>query len=102
MTEVIVTAVIFTIAAAGVFTVLATFRSQGTQSTRRLEAAYVGKSVIENLRSSVSAENWDDPASPLSLGTHQETVNNFEIIYTLTDIPGLGVRRLTLNVTYPD
>ncbi len=102
MTEVIITAVIFTIAAAGVFTVLSTFRVQGTQSTKRLEAAYAGKSVIENLRSSVSAESWNDPASPLAVGTHQQTVGNFQIIYTLTDIPNLGVRKLTMDVTYPD
>ena len=102
MTEVIIAAIIFAIAAAGVFTLLSTFRVQGRQSTHRLEAAYVGKSVIENLRSSVSAENWNDPNSSLAVGSHQQAVGNFQIDYTLTDVPDLGVRRLTMNVTYPD
>ena len=101
MTEVIITAVIFTIAAAGVFTVLSTFRIQGTQSTRRLEAAYAGKSFIESLRSSVSAEDWNDPNGAFAPGiVHTQTVGNFEVNYILTDVPGSDIRRLTMNVTY--
>ena len=103
MTEVIITAVIFTMAATGVFTALSSFRIQGTESSHRLEAAYVGRSVIENLRSAVSAQTWDDPNSPVAPGVvHTQTIGSFEVQYLLTDVPGLGVRRLTMNVTYPD
>ena len=102
MTEVIITAVIFTIAATGVFTALSSFRVQGTQSSHRLEAAYVGQSVIESLRSAVSAGSWNDPNSTLAPGDHTQTIGIFQVNYSITDVPGLDVRRLTMNVTYPD
>jgi type II secretory pathway pseudopilin PulG len=101
--EIIITAVIFILAAVGIMTTISAIRPQGGDSSRKLEALYAGKNVIEELRDYIDANTWDDAASNLATGvTRTRTVGDFTVNYILTDEPGLNIRKLTMNVTYPD
>ncbi len=100
MAEVLVTAVIFVLAAVGIFATISMLRPQGMESKERLEAAYVGKSVIEELRGYVDERVWDDETSPLAPGMHNSEIGNYVVDWHVSDDdPELGVRYLTMNVS---
>lgn len=98
--EVIVTAVVFVIAVAGILSTVAMFRPQGKEASQKIEAAYVGKGIIDDLRQQVNAEDWD--TGNLIAGTYSTTVGIYTVNYTITDEPSLGLRHLAMNITYPD
>lgn len=103
LVEVIVTAIIFALAAFGILTTVSILKPQGASSSRRLQAAYLGKQVIEDLRSSVDARTWNNASGPLAPGVlHNTTIGNFSINYILEDVPGLNLRKLTMNIHFPD
>lgn len=106
MVEVIVTAIIFTIAAAGILTTVSMLKPHSAQSVRRLEAAYVGKSIIDELREQVDADTWNSAGvSDLETGVlFSDTIGIYNVIWWLEDVPGSngGVRQLFMNVTYPE
>jgi len=106
--EVIISSIIFIIAAAGILTAVSTFQSQaGGNTSKRLEAVYAGKQVIDELRSEVDAETWD--SGNLTTGLHSTTVLGYDVNYYLTDVPsgcaawgGCIARKMTMNIYYDD
>ena len=100
--EVIVTSVVFVIAAAGILSTVAMFRPQGQEASLKIEAAYIGKGVIDDLRQQVNAEDWFDPGSALEPGNYTRTIGIYTVDYEITDEPSLGLRKLTMNITFPD
>ena len=99
LAEVLVTAVIFTIAAFGIFATISMLRPQSMDSKQRLDAAYIGKSVIEELRASVDASSWDNENSLLAPGVvRSEEQGDYTVNWSLEDVENLGVRELTMNV----
>lgn len=103
--EVIVTSVIFILAAAGILTTISMLRPQGEESARKLQAAYIGKGIIDDLRSQIDARTWNDSGGNFAVGTPY-TINSIDGVYNVTyffeDVPGLGLRKLTMNVDFPD
>ena len=99
--EVIVTAVVFVVAAAGILSTVAMFRPQGKEASLKIEAAYIGKGIIDDLRQQVNAEDWNNTTSILWPGTYNATFGSFNIDYIITE-PTSGLRYLTMNITYPD
>ena len=105
LVEVVVASLIFGIATAGLFSV---FRSQGGTSERtekRLEAVYVARTILEELRTRVDPENWSNAGGVLTLGTHVQNITppNSTITYTATynvTEPRPGIRRVDLTVTW--
>ncbi|MFT7538660.1 MAG: Tfp pilus assembly protein PilV [Lysobacterales bacterium] len=106
--EVTIAAIIFTIAAFGLMSSITMLSPETAISSQRLEAAYIGRSLLDELRSDVDASsNWLDAGHPLYSGT---TINRtislgtiqYNVSYRLEDIPGLDVRRMTMNIEYPD
>lgn len=105
MVEVIVTAIIFTLAATGIFTTISMLRPHSGESVRRLEAAYVGKGVIDELREFVDASTWDDANGNLALSkVYDELFGIYNVVWFFEEVPGTNgaVRQLFMNVTYPD
>ena len=105
ITEVIVAAVIFTIAMAGIFTSISNLRQPAAESSQEVTAAFIGKKILDNLRTQVSAQTWNGVDGLLSLGTHSNsvTVGNmiYDVMYNVENDPaGTGARRVTLNVTW--
>lgn len=102
MIEVIVTSVIFIIAAAGILTTVSMLKPVTTISTKKIEAAYIGKGIMDQLRKEVDAATWNSPASPLAPGTHNVPAGDYNVTYVISEEPGSNLRRLTMNVVWPD
>ena len=102
LVEIVVTSVIFLLAGVGIFTSIAMLRPHGGESSKKLEAGYIAKRVLDQLRSSVDASTWDDPdpASPLHPGLHTCSIGDFTVTYILINDAVLDVRQLFMNVTY--
>lgn len=49
---------------------------KSASSTRKLEAAYAGKSVIDRLSSQVNADSWRDPFGNYQIGREYQTMVN--------------------------
>lgn len=110
--EVIVTAVIFAIAAIGIFSTISMLRATSQGSVQdgggKLGAAYAGKRVLEDLRGKLDPAEWIANAGPLGRGImHTNIIGGYTVNYYLVDVPGdfpqdLAPRRLFMNVYYPD
>ena len=108
--EVTVTAVVFAIAVFGLMASMTMLQPDAVVSSKRLEAAYIGKSIIDNFRSDVNAESWyfgnsDDPLNPDG-GSQTRTITrggiDYDITYEIITVPGMDLRKLTMNIEYPD
>ena len=100
--EVLVTAVIFVVASLGIFTAISMLRPHGIESAKKLEAAYVGKRMIEELEGKVDARMWDNSESPIFPGDHGDVITgmyaNYTVNWHIED--AAGVRSLSMNVNY--
>ena len=102
--EVVITAVIFMIAAFGIFSAISMLRPHGVESAKKLQAAYVALGVYSTLRGKVDADYWDNASGFLAVNVvHTNTFiniypsGNYQVNWILTDDP-LGIRRLEMNV----
>lgn len=107
--EVIVTAVIFMLAAFGIMTTVSMLRPHTREVSREIEAAYHAKNMMDYLRGQVDAAAWEANTGPLATGvTHSNIIGDYTINWSLTavnpaDYPaGLAPRKLSLNAYYPD
>ncbi len=97
--EIVITSIIFIIAAFGIFTSIASFSPKGKNSSKRLEAAYIGRRVLDELRSHVDARVWDKKESGLLTGeSYATTLGNYTVKWQLADVPDLKLRRLLMNI----
>jgi len=99
--EIIVTSVVFVVAAAGILSTVAMFRPQGREASQKIEAAYIGKGIIDDLRQHVNAENWGLASSNLAVDTYNTTIGDYSVNWKITE-PTEGLRYLTMNITFPD
>ena len=101
--EIIVTSVIFLLAGLGIFTSISMLRPHGSESAQKLEAAYIGKRVLDQLRGAVDASTWNLASSPLAPNVpHSQNINGYIVNYVLVDMPGLDIRQLFMNIYYQD
>ena len=100
--EVAVTAVIFILATAGILSTVSMLKPHGRESTKKIEAAYIGKGIIDQLRKEVHATPGSLFGSNLSIGTHTLTpIGDYNVTYVIT-APTSDLRQLTMNITWPD
>lgn len=101
-----IAAIVFVIAVTGVLATIGNIKKPSARTDRSLTAAYVGQQVLEDMRTNVDAGAWDDPGSPLSLGTHNgsKPVNGVTYTYTYTVVqdPVSKARQVTITVNWPD
>lgn len=102
LVEVIVTSVIFVLAAFGIFTTMTMLRPHTTESSRKLEATYVGKQMVEELEGKVDARMWNNSTSPIYPGAHNTYINGMYANYLVSwDIADLGgVRSLNMSISW--
>jgi len=107
MIEVIVASLVFAIAAAGIFATSAALNRPSEVSDEKLKAAFLGKQILESLRTAVNDDTWMDPSSDLALGSHPAA--NLIVIggvsyncsyFVMPDPSGSRGRRVDLNVTW--
>lgn len=99
--EVIIAAIIFTVAAFGIFTSIASMRPEGADSSEKLEAALMAKGKLEEFRRALSPDSWNN--GDLSIGTNKTvTENGYTYTWTVSDGGAMDdyVRRVDLTITY--
>jgi Tfp pilus assembly protein PilV len=107
--EVIITSIIFMLAAFGILTTVSMLRPAGQESYREVEASYHAKNMMDYLRDQVNATTWADNTGPLATGVaHSQTIGDYTVNWYLTEVnpgeypAGLAPRKLMMNVYYPD
>jgi len=99
--EVIVTSIVFSVAAISIFATISMVRPQSSSASQQLEAAYIGRQVMDELRGKIDANTWNDSGSDYAVDViHTKNYGVYTVNYLLTDDPNLDVRRLSLNVYY--
>jgi hypothetical protein len=105
--EVAVTAVIFILATVGIISTVSALKPHARESTKKIEAAYVGKGIIDELRKEVNAAPGGVFfGNNLSIGTHTRsaittTGTAYTVTYDVTE-PIPNVRKVTMTVTWPN
>jgi hypothetical protein len=107
MVEIIITAAIFSVAAAGIYATVASVNPKGISSTKKLEAAYIGKSVMEQLKGSVAGGTAWGPGGTLSIGPHTVSPSpgvtvSYNVIAdpSFSADPTMAPRQVTMTITY--
>jgi len=105
MVEVIVASLIFSLAAAGIFATVSSLNQPSQDSDEEVRAVFIGKQVLESLRTAVSANTWD--TGPLAIGdtyTGNSIIVDgisYDWVYAVEADPyGTGARKVILNVTW--
>jgi hypothetical protein len=102
VTEVVIASIIFAIAAAGILATVSFLKPQSTTSAKRLEAAYIGKSILEELRQNVDLDAWDTAGGDLDPAVaHSITIGDYTVDWTVTDVFGDNtLRKVDMTITY--
>ena len=108
--EVLVAAVIFGIAALGVYMAIAGIQKPVAKSNRSLVAAYFGQRVLDNLRSEVDARKWDDTSSglyPTAVGQPKVISDQiggviYNAVYDVQEDSVSKARKVTMNIVWDD
>jgi len=103
--EVLISAVLFSIAALGMFSTLSMMRVSSDVSDKRLGAAYFGRQCLEQLRAKVDQRAFSgaDYTNELSLGVHNCPVDPngvYSATYTVTEDATTKARKVNLSVTW--
>jgi len=111
MVEVVVAAVIFALTAAGFYATISALTAPAELSTKAVTAAFLGKQKLEELRTAVNADDWEesDPTKYTLVKNHKydtlPPINidgiDYTIEYTVSDDdPATGGREVSLTVTW--
>jgi prepilin-type N-terminal cleavage/methylation domain-containing protein len=92
MVEVVVAAVLFAVASAGIFATIS-LTNRTAESGLRVQAATFAKEVLDQLNSAVDASTWKDPNNRLSPGIHN---------VPLGSVPDFPACSATYEVSQPD
>ncbi|MBF0478158.1 MAG: hypothetical protein HQL26_01620 [Candidatus Omnitrophica bacterium] len=107
MVEVVITAVIFLIAAAGIMATTTMLRPKVTQSSSETRCLYAAKYILATFRTSIDATIWNDNSNPLKpSGTHTIVYNadsntSCTINYYVVD-DSSKARNIYMNVSWPN
>ena len=89
MVEVIVAAVIFALAAAGIFSTISALTKPAAESDNEVTAALIAKQTLDKMRGDVRADTWQDASSNLYIGNNISggsfTIDgiNYSIVYNV-------------------
>lgn len=106
MVEVVVAAIIFALAAAGIFSTISAMTRPAAESDNEVTAALIAKKYLEDMRHEVRADQWDATGAPLALGSHsfyppEEVDNiNYTINYTVRDDDDTDGRWVDIQVSW--
>lgn len=107
LVEVIISSVIFALAMAGVYASVSQLRQPATESSQEVTAAFLGKQILDKLRTQINAQSWNMVSGNLMAGQSYTglaaTINgiNYNYSYIVEDDPGgTNARKVTLNITW--
>ena len=104
--EIIVASLVFVTASVSILSILSSLKKPSSKSERKVEAAYFGKSVLDELRAKVDAGTWNQVGVAPAPGTYTTTKTSasgldYTVAYTISDSTA-STRKVTLNVTWPE
>jgi hypothetical protein len=107
ITEVIVTSVVFLIAAAGIMTSISMVQPQSLNSFKRLEAAHIGKTIIDELYANMTVAKWGNSSGNYATSVlYNRTEGDYSVLYSFEEAAGypagLAPRKLIMNITFSD
>jgi Tfp pilus assembly protein PilV len=109
LVEVIVAAVILSLAFGGLFAAFIAARSYSTYSTERTIAANLARRALEDLYDGVSADNWDTGILRTGANPHQDDEydiggqlygDNNSSFWDVNPVPGHQYRQVDMEVGY--
>ena len=113
MTEVIVAALIFAMATAGIMATVSALSQPASESMEEVNAAFVGKSLLDQLRRNVDATDWEDSVSgalhpnggPWGNGTYNMGATviggvSYDVNYTVVVDPETSARKVTVDIDW--
>ena len=103
--EVVISVILFGLAMAGVFTSISQLRQPAVESTEEVTAAFLGKRVLDDLRTQVTAETWNGTTSLLYPGntyTNSFSINGktYTTTYYVENDTSTSARKVTMNITW--
>jgi Tfp pilus assembly protein PilV len=111
--EVIISGVLFALVAVGAIAAVAALKQPVATSREDINAAYLGKQILEQLRSYVDADDWNDPTNKLDPngGPGGDGVYNhltpviidgvsYTYSYKVRADPATNARRVDLTITW--
>ncbi|MFH1359585.1 MAG: type II secretion system protein [Candidatus Omnitrophota bacterium] len=111
LVEILISTVIFAIAAVGTFSTLSSMRRSSNLKDRSLQAAYYGRQLLEELRGKIDQDSWAawyltcDGAShnwpDIPAGNPFFDDFNGRATYVCTDVPP-GLRKVDLTITWTE
>lgn len=108
--EIVVASVIFVIISAGVLIAMSNLRAPAETSKTKLQSAYVGKQITEELKNAVNAAIWDStstsinplvPGQTYTIPALAAPFNNITGTYTVANNAN-NYRTVTFNIQYPN
>lgn len=110
MVEIIISALIFALAAAGIFATVSVLNQPVAETSDEVSAAFLGKQVLEDLRKQVGESTWDsgtlNPIGGNGYGVYYSPSPieidgvNYSWSYVVTQDPNTGARNVDLTVTW--
>ncbi len=111
ITEVVIATLVFSIVVGGAISALSALKKPAYASKEEVTAAYLAKQILEELRTDVSAENWDSGGlnpngGPSANGTYDNlstiTIDGvtYTPVYQVEDDNETGSRKVTLTVNW--
>lgn len=106
ITEVVVAALIFAIATAGILATASSMRKPAIESSEDVVAAFLAKRILDDLRSQLDSTTWDQVGGNFIVGSHAlAPVTIGSKTYTptyniITDPQGTLARKINLTITW--
>ena len=111
MVEVIISALVFALAAAGIFATVSSLTHPSQESQEDVTAAFVGKKIFDNWRSQVSTDNWGSaPFNQVDAGWQDFPDSPIETIdgttyygeYRVDAVSNTNAIKVTVNICWPN
>ena len=96
--EVVIAAVIFSIATVGLFSAISMTRPKAVGSSDDIEGLFRARQKIDELSALVSADQWTNSSSLLAPGTYNATYNRVYLEWTITNNPVTGGRDISMTI----
>ena len=100
MMEIVVASFIFMLAVFGIVSSISLLNPQSSDAAKRLQAAYLAKNILDELRGKMTPTSWTSASGDLTVGTHTRVVGDFTVKWIVTDV-GKGLsRKINMQVTF--
>lgn len=104
MVEIIIATLVFSLATAGILATLSALSRPAAESAQDTQAAFLAQEIIEDLRSQVTADAWNDPSGSFVSGdSYSQTISrdghDYVVLYNVAN-DFTGAKEINVTVTW--